>query len=1079
MKNFTIPPKSDSNRSKKFYSPYWYKSNNSQWIGKLLLKWVLLLWVIWFIILFIVFQVRIKSKLPDITQVKNMVFSEATVITDRNDKVLYKLFSENREYVDYSGINKNMINAIVAIEDQRYWDHKGLDTIWIFRAVITKILNPKSKTQWASTIPQQLVRNLLLTKDRKVERKLKEIVLTKKLDNVIEDMVKDNVGNLPSDEMNYKKKELVLELYLNKIEFGNNAFWIEAAAQTYFSKSAKDLNILESSILASIPKGPTAYNPYINRSATIWSLKITDPLWNEYSLSDTWLKAEIANKIESILSKADFSNKKDYSSFSKYYNGLIDFSIYYNDTKYNVKYSLWRKDLVLSRMFQDEYITEEELKEAISQWMTLELKNWWFPIKAPHFVMWVKKLLEDQYDSDTLMNWWLVVKTTLDLDIQEIAEKSLLNNKKSLDVYGATNESMVYLDAEKWDILAYVWSFDYFNEDIWGQNDMVRVARQVGSAMKPMIYALGLSTLPIAIDTPIYDIPFQIWPDKPKNSDWKFMGILPLKKALGYSRNIPAAKMITALGWQDVAIPFLRKMWMTSLSVTWDYWYTLAFGAWEVPMLELANAYAHLATTQPWEINPILEIRTSDGSLLYEKEEKYQEAVVAPWVVYLMWNILSDTNNMPPERVGKYTVRGLQLWLKSGTSNMKTPKWDRARDGRLATYTPTRVAVFRWWNADWSPMYHNAYGGFLNAEAMREFWSTLLANNYISNQWMSATEIAEVSISKISWKLATDSTPADFVVKSMAYINSQPNQADNWMTPLEFDSSCVGLSSPYTPASELVHWYIITPTTFMPNGMDLAEITSWWQWSTNPSLMWESSPEYSGKVIFNYNNILLAMPQDYCENRSPQISEDIQLSIKNLSDGQKISTKPMIWFNVTAKNNIKRVSVSINDRVIGSKEYNGKSNDITDIISSDLWEEIWNGELTLLAIDTQWYSNRTSMKLSIVSSDTVPPFIMKEATYVVKDWDRYRVIIILNDELSSVVGGTVKQWDRLLKKFDQNIAEFMISEPWVVSLVAKDSFGNQLTDTLDIRDYIPWYKKEETNVSSWAESSSGSVWTGA
>jgi hypothetical protein len=122
----------------------------------------------------------------------------------------------------------------------------------------------------------------------------------------------------------------------------------------------------------------------------------------------------------------------------------------------------------------------------------------------------------------------------------------------------------------------------------------------------------------------------------------------------------------------------------------------------------------------------------------------------------------------------------------------------------------------------------------------------------------------------------------------------------------------------------------------MPNGMDLAEITSWWQWSTNPSLMWESSPEYSGKVIFNYNNILLAMPQDYCENRSPQVSEDIQLSIKNLSDGQKISTKPMIWFNVTAKNNIKRVSVSINDRVIGSKEYNGKSNDITDIISSNL-----------------------------------------------------------------------------------------------------------------------------------------------
>ncbi|MCK9467474.1 MAG: penicillin-binding protein [Candidatus Absconditabacterales bacterium] len=1058
MRNYTIPPKkTNSTSSKKYYSTYGYKDKKGKGFLKLLFKTFLVLGVLGFIVLFILFQVRIKGRLPDITQIKSMTFSEATVITDRNDKVLYKLFDENREYVDYSGINQNMINAIVAVEDQRYWDHKGLDTIGIFRAVINKILHPASKTQGASTIPQQLIRNLLLTKDRKIERKLKEIVLTKKLDNVIEDMVKDNVGNLPSDEMNYKKKELVLELYLNKIEFGNNAFGIEAAAQTYFSKSAKDLNILESSILASIPKGPTAYNPYINRSATIGSLKITDPLGNEYSLSDTGLKAEIANKIESILSKADFSNKKDYSSFSKYYNGLVDFSIYYDDVKYNVKYSLGRKDLVLSRMFQDDYIVEEDLKEAILQGMILELKSGGFPIKAPHFVMWIKKLLEEQYDNETLMNGGLVVKTSLDLDIQEIAEKSLLNNKNSLDVYGATNEAMVYLDSEKGDILAYVGSFDYFNEDIGGQNDMVRVARQLGSALKPMIYALGLTTLPIAIDTPIYDIPFQIGPDRPKNSDGKFMGILPLKKALGYSRNIPAAKMIIAAGGQDVAIPYLRKMGLNSLSITGDYGYTLALGAGEVPMLELANAYAHLSTPQPGEINPILEIRTNDGSLLYEKEEKLQEAVVAPGVVYLMWDILSDTNNMPPERVGKYSVRGLQLGLKSGTSNMKTPKGDRARDGRLATYTPTRVAVFRGGNADGSPMYHNAYGGFLNAEAMREFWSTLLANNYISNQGMSATEIAEVAISKISGKLATDSTPADFVVKSMTYINSQPNQADDLMTPLEFDSSCGGLSSPYTPASELVNGFIVSPTTFMPNGMDLAEITSWWQWSTNPALMRESSPEYSGKVIFNYNNILLAMPQDYCENRSPQISDDIQLSIKNLNDGQKISTKPMIWFNVKAKNNIKRVSISINDRVIGSKEYNGKANDITDIISSDLGEEFGNGELTLLAIDTQGYSNRSSINISIVSNDTTPPFIMKDHTYVVKDGDRYRVVIILNDELSSVVGGTIKQGETVLKSFDQNIGEFIIRSPGIVSVIAKDSFGNELNDTLDIREYIPGY----------------------
>jgi hypothetical protein len=102
----------------------------------------------------------------------------------------------------------------------------------------------------------------------------------------------------------------------------------------------------------------------------------------------------------------------------------------------------------------------------------------------------------------------------------------------------------------------------------------------------------------------------------------------------------------------------------------------------------------------------------------------------------------------------------------------------------------------------------------------------------------------------------------------------------------------------------------------MPSSMDINEITTRWQRSTNSSLMWEFDKNLSGKVTFNYDNILLSMPQDYCENRSPQISEDIVLDIKNLKAGQKISTRPMIWFNVKSPNNIKRISVSINGRVI-------------------------------------------------------------------------------------------------------------------------------------------------------------------
>ena len=1051
----------------------WYKSwsksktrKNRKIKFKKFMKLTAILVGILFVAWFIWFQITIKWNLPDIRQIKDITFSQATIITDKNDKVLYKLFSENRSYVDYSGINKNMINAIVSVEDQRYWEHNWVDTMGILRAGITKLLHPASRTQWASTIQQQLVRNILLTRDRNVIRKLKEIVLTKQLNKVLEEEIKEDSNWLSEEEINIKEKEKTLELYLNYIFLWNNAYGVEAAAQTYFGVSAKDLTILQSSILASIPKWPTQYNPYKNRSRLMWEIKITDSNGNDYPFSSGSLQNEILTKIKSIISKADFSSKTDYSSFSKYIKWLLNISVYSDGKKYDIQYVMWRKDFALSRLFEDGHISQQELKEAFLQWLDLKFENNWFPIKAPHFVMRVTELLEEKYDQDTLMKWWLIVKTTLDLDIQEIAEQAINNNKPSLDMYWATNESMVYLDSENGDVLAYVGSIDYFNDDIGWQNDMVKTPRQIWSTMKPFIYSLWFSKLPLTLDTPIYDIPFKIWKDRPHDADGKFLWILPLRNALAYSRNIPAIKMITAVWWQDVALPFLRKIWFKSLDPDGDYWYPLAIWAGEVPMLELADAYSHLSIEHPWEINPILSVRTHEGSLLYEKENKEQEDGIAPGIIYLIRNILSDTANMPPEWVPKFAVRGLKFWLKSGTSNMKTPKWDRARDGRLATYTPKNVAIFRWWNADWSPMYRNAYGWFLNANAMTEFRKTLLANNLVANQWMSAVEVADSTISKISGKLVSEWTPAQFAIKSMWYIENQPTEYDPGMVPLDFDAACNWLASPYTPADQLKHGYIVTPTSFMPGNYDLDEITQRWQWSTNSGLLMEFDPALSGKVKFNYPNMLLAMPQDYCTDRSPQISEDIHISIKNLKDNQKISTRPMVWFNVKSPHNIKRVSISINDRVIWSTEYKWDSSDITDVIISDLGEEYGAWDLTILAVDTEWYSNRKTINVDVVKSDTTAPFILKEYTSVENLWSRYKVILFFNDDLSSVKWWTIKQWSKIIKNFSQNIAEFFVTEPWIIDIVAKDWFDNELKDTIDIRDYIQWYDKsvEQTDI---------------
>jgi len=132
----------------------------------------------------------------------------------------------------------------------------------------------------------------------------------------------------------------------------------------------------------------------------------------------------------------------------------------------------------------------------------------------------------------------------------------------------------------------------------------------------------------LTMDSPIFDIPFQVGPDRPSNADGKFEGLLPLKYALGHSRNIPAVKMYLAAGGEDVVKPYLQKLGLAGVKDDVHYGYPLALGAAEVNMLELASAYAHLTTETPALLNPILEVTSADGSLLYQKEVVKREELI-------------------------------------------------------------------------------------------------------------------------------------------------------------------------------------------------------------------------------------------------------------------------------------------------------------------------------------------------------------------------------------------------------------------------------------------------------------------
>ncbi len=987
---------------------------------------------------------NVFQDLPDVATINGMVFSQATDIQDKNGKSLYKLYEQNREYVQFSGISQNMINGIIAMEDQRYWEHNGLDPMWILRAGISNIFSPWKGLQGASTIPQQLVRNLLLSKGsttmEKVTRKLKEMVLTSRLDSVLSDQIQSSNQNMSSDQIRQAMKDKILELYLNYISFGNNAFGVESASKTYFSKSAKDLDVFEASILSSIPKWPSVYNPYRKPAKLMGEFVITDANWAKVPLDDA-LAAQIQSSFSQKLMGIEIP--KSNSQFVSTLQSVWTFGLTAGSGgNLQVKYVPWRKDSAITRMYEDGYITENQAKQAFLEWITYKFRRNRVDMLAPHFVQWIIELLQKQYDTWTLLKWWMVVKTTLDYNIQQLAEQVLTGNAAMLQQNWANNSAMIYTDSQNGDVLAYVGSVDYFNEGIEWQNDMVRKPRQSGSSIKPFIYALGFQKLPLTIDTPIFDIPFQIGPDTPGNADDTFSGLLPLKYALWHSRNVPSAKMITALGWETVAKPFLISLGLSWIQENIQYGYTLALGAWEVSMLELANAYMNLSTPTPAQINPILEIRARDWSLIYQKQVVKEPNVIPPGIGYLLWKVLSEPANRLVGWISKFNVPWLTLAIKTWTSDAKTDKGNRPRDAWLASYNANKVALFWAWNANAAPMNKNAFWGTIQADPMKKFYTALLKNNYITNSMISSVDVANATISKLTGKLAWPNTPTDLTVSTMYYTKWVPLGADDWATAIDYDSTCNGVASPLTPQDSLRKWYVIKPTSFMPNKMDLWEITNWFKEAS--SITWVYKDSYSsGKVVYNFNNIFVEAPTKQCDGSILKEDTSIQVNVSAPTADANISQKFMLWYNITSTKPLQKVVLFADNNQIA--QYPGKwkltLSDIESITSS---LSVWSHAMSLVVVDDQWFSNKKDFAVNVLATDTKAPEVVQDRTVVQKTSDgKYQVTLLLKDDLSYIAKGTITRNGTVLSTFNGNVVGFVSNDLTPITVSVQDAYGNK------------------------------------
>ncbi|MDH7476546.1 MAG: PBP1A family penicillin-binding protein [Microgenomates group bacterium] len=557
-------------------------------------KWPIIiggLFLVGFLILLLIFAWFAKD-LPSPDKL-SQVTGYSTVFYDRQGKVLFEMYKDkNRVPVVFREISDYLKKATISIEDKNFYKHQGISETGIIRALFNIVF--RGRLEGGSTITQQLIKNVLLSQERTLPRKIKESMLAYAV------------------EKKYSKDQ-ILEMYLNEAPYGGSFWGVGSAAQGYFGKSARDLNLLESAILAGLPQSPSYYSPFIGKK-------------------DAW---------------------KD------------------------------RTKDVLRRMREDGYINKKQEEDALNQLKNFKFEEPKLAITAPHFVFYVKDLIEKQFGAK-ILDQGLRIKTTLSSDVQKMAEKTVNEEIKKLKNIKVGNGALVLLDSQSGEILAMVGSYDY-NDKEYGKFNAAFGLRQPGSAIKPINYALafekGYTPATVLMDVST------VFPNQgerdyiPVNYDGKYRGPVQLRFALGNSINIPAVKLLAMVGLRD----FLEKcsdMGLPTLAPTEKnlkrFGLAITLGGGETTLTDLTAAFSVFARGGlKKDYQAILEITDFRGKKIYQKKESPEKRVLSQEAAFLVSHILSD-NNARSEVFGPRSylnISGKTVAVKTGTSNDKRDNW--------------------------------------------------------------------------------------------------------------------------------------------------------------------------------------------------------------------------------------------------------------------------------------------------------------------------------------------------------------------------------------------------------------------
>jgi len=372
----------------------------------------------------------------------------------------------------------------------------------------------------------------------------------------------------------------------------------------------------------------------------------------------------------------------------------------------NPELGMERQRKVIQEMVSANFITKEEA-EKISQ-EKIEIVKSKQNIKAPHFVFYVKKILEDKYGYQNFATLGLNIYTSLDLTTQKKAEeivKSEIDKVKNLKI---SNGAAIVIDVKNGDILAMVGSKDYLAKDIDGQVNITTSLRQPGSSIKPINYLLALQ-MGKTMETKINDSPVTYYvkgqkPYSPKNYTGKYLGTVTLKTALASSLNVPSVKLLAEDGVNNM-INLAETMGITTWTNRSNYGLSLALGSAEVKMTEMAQAYSVFANLgDKVEINPILRVENYKGEKVYAKEVESQK-IIDQNLALSINQTLSDNQARSPifGLNSKLKIEGKTVAVKTGTTNNLKDNW-------CIGWTPSYLVATWVGNNDGTPMSQVASG---------------------------------------------------------------------------------------------------------------------------------------------------------------------------------------------------------------------------------------------------------------------------------------------------------------------------------------------------------------------------------